>query len=178
MINLRNTKRNYEVNYPTKFSELDFKKLLDVVKNVNVSEHYAIIALSQSFTPFSLATLGAKQNKNMSIPVTANFVRANDPNNKLHAAEGDKVIISRSDLEMSTHLPVRFGLSTATIADILQDDPKTVTMLRENPVDEKGNLVKEIIIVEFKLVPISAIKATFDKNVNTIDAYRTVISGS
>lgn len=178
MINLRNTKRNYEVSYPTKFSELDFNKLLDVVKNVNISEHYAIIALSQSFTPFSLATLGAKQNKDMAVPVTANFIRANDPNNKLHATEGDKVIISRSDLELSTHLPVRFGLSTATIADILQDDTKTRTMLHQNPVDEEGNLVKEIIIVEFKLVPISAIKATFDRNITITDAYRTVISGS
>ena len=178
MINLRNTKRNYEVSYPTKFSELDFEKILNVVKNINVSEHYAIIALCQSFTPFSLATLGAKQNKDMAVPVSANFVRANDPNNKLHAKEGDKIIISRSDLEMSVHLPVRFGLSTATIADILQDDPKTVTMLRQNPIDEKGNLVKEIIIVEFKLVPISAIKATFDKSVTITDGYKTTISGS
>ena len=178
MIKLTNTKRNYEITFPTKFSELDFTKLLDVVKNVNISEHYAIIALCQSFTPFSLATLGTKQNKDMAVPVSANFVKANDPNKKLNAQEGDKVIISRSDLEMSTHLPVRFGLSTATISDILQDDYKTGTMLRQNPIDEKGNIVKEIIVVEFKLVPISAIKATFDKNVTITDAYRTTLSGN
>lgn len=178
MIKLKNEKRNYVVNVPTKFSEVDFNELLKVVKNVNVSEHYAIIALSQSFTPFALATLGTKQNKDMAVPVTSNFVLANDPNNKLNAKPGDKVIISRSDLEMSTHLPIRFGLSTATIADILEDDTKTVTMLRQGPVDENGNPVKEIIVVEFKLVPLSAIKATISRDVPITDSYRTTIKGN
>lgn len=178
MIKLTNTKRNYQVDVPTKLSEIDFNNLVEVVDNVKISEHYAIIALCQSFTPFSLATLGTKQNRDMAVPVSANFVKANDPNNKLSANPGDKVIISRSDIEMSTHLPVRFSLSTSTISDILQDDTKTTTMLRQNPVDEKGELVKELIIVEFKLIPLSSIKAIVDRTCATKDAYRTIIQGS
>ena len=178
MIKLRNEKRNYEVNYPTKFNEINFEGLFKVVNNVYVSEHYAIIALCQSFTPFALATLGTKQNRDLAVPVSANFIRVNDPNNKFVGNLGDKVIISRSDLELSTHLPIRFGLSTATISDILQDDPKTVTMLRQNPIDEKGNLVKEIIVVEFKIVPISSIKATISKDVPTKDMFKTTLAGN
>ena len=178
MIKLRNEKRNYEVKYPTKFSEVNFEGLVKAVNNVYVAEHYAIIALCQSFTPFALATLGTKQNKDMAVPVSANFIRANDPNNKLVGNPGDKVIISRSDLELSTHLPIRFGLSTAIISDILQDDTKSVTMLRQNPVDENGNLVKEIIVVEFKLVPISSIKATISKDVPTKDMFKTTLAGN
>lgn len=178
MIKLRNEKRNYEVSFPTSLKEINFNELKKVVDNVDVSEHYAIIALCQSFTPFALATLGTKQNRDMAVPVSANFICANDPNNKLKADAGDKVIISRSDLEMSTHLPVRFGLSTATISDILQDDIKTVTMLRQGPVDDKGKAIKEIVVVEFKLVPISSIKATIDTKRSFTYVYRTVISGS
>lgn len=171
MIRLENKKSNYVINVPTSFKEVNFDELLNVVRNVKVSEYYAMIALCQSFTPFNVALLGTK-GKDINIPVSANFIKANDPGNKIDAKAGDKLIISRSDLEMSTHLSVTFGLSTSVIGATIADNPSVATMLRTEPVDENGNLVKELIAVEFKLVPLTAIKAVVDRSIGATDIYK------
>ena len=176
MIKLTNEKRNYEINVPTKFSELDFEAIKEVVSNVNVSEHYAIISLAQSFQPFALTTMGSKANKNMNVPVSANFIVANDPGNKISAKAGDKVIVSRSDLEMSVHLPITFGLTTSAIISTIEDNPTMRNMLRDGAVDESGNPVSELIAVEFKLVPLTAIKAVIDRDKKVTDIYRQNIA--
>lgn len=174
MIQLKNEKRNYVINVPTSFKEVDFNELLNVVRNIKVSEHYAMIALCQSFTPFNIALLGTK-GKDVNVPVSANFIKSNDPGNKIDAKPGDKVIISRSDLEMSTHLSVTFALSTSAIGATVVDNPSVATMLRTNPVDENGDPVKELIAVEFKLVPLTAIKAVVDRSIGTTDVYKTAL---
>lgn len=174
MIQLKNEKRNYVINVPTSFKEVDFNELLNVVRNIKVSEHYAMIALCQSFTPFNIALLGTK-GKDVNVPVSANFIKSNDPGNKIDAKAGDKVVISRSDLEMSTHLSVTFALSTSAIGATVVDNPSVATMLRTNPVDENGDPVKELIAVEFKLVPLTAIKAVVDRSIGTTDVYKTAL---
>lgn len=176
MIKLTNKKRGYELNLPTKFSEINFNELKKVLDNVDISEHYAVVALCQSFSSFQLATIGAKNSRDLNIPVSINFVAANDPNGKLKANPGDKVITSRSDIEMSVHLPITFGLSTSSIAATIEDNPEVRTMLRDGVDDIEGNPVKEVIAVEFKLVPLSAIKATVDRSRSFVDIYRTTIS--
>ena len=176
MIKLQNKKRNYELNLPTNFSEINFKDIKRVIDNVNISEHYAVVALCQSFGTFQLATLGTKNTKNLNVPVSINFIMANDPNGKLNANIGDKVIISRSDIELSVHLPITFGLSTSSIAATIEDNAEVRTMLRDGINDENGNPVNEIIAVEFKLVPLTAIKATIDRSRSFKDVYRTNIS--
>ena len=178
MLKLRNEKRNYEINLPTSFKEISFDALLDVVKNVKISEHYAMIALCQSFNPFNLALLGTKSGKDVNVAVSANFIKSNDPNNKVCAKAGDKVIISRTDLELSTHISIRFGLSTSSIGATIEENPGVATMLRNGPVDDKGNPVKELIAIEFKLVPLTAIKAVIDNDIITTDIYRTTIKGN
>lgn len=175
MLTLKNSKRGYELHVPSKFSELDFEAISNVIANVNVSEHYAVIALCQSFGAFQLSTLGAKSNKDTNVPVSCNFVKANDPNNKIKAVPGDKVIMSRSDIEMAVHLPMNFGLSTANIAATVEDCPDVRTMLRNGPIDENGKLINELIAVEFKLVPLSAIRAVVSKTQPHTDIYKSVI---
>ena len=178
MFKLKNEKRNYVLNLPTNFSELDFNSIKEVIGNVKLSEHYAIVAICQSFSPFNLALLGTK-NKDVNIPVSTCFISANDPNGKIANAEpGDKVILSRSDIEMSTHLPVTFGLSTSSIAATISDNPSAATILRNGPVDEEGNPVREIISVEFKIVPLTAIKAIVARRVATKDIYKSTISNN
>lgn len=176
MIKLTNKKRGYELNLPTKFSEIDFNELKKVLDNVNISEHYAVVAICQSFSTFQLVAIGAKNSRDLNIPVSINFVAANDPNGKLKANPGDKVITSRSDIEMSVHLPITFGLSTSSIAATIEDNPEVRPMLRNGINDAEGNPVKEVISVEFKLVPLSAIKATVDRSRSFVDIYRTTIS--
>lgn len=171
MLTLKDAKRNREIYVPTRFSEIDFENVMKVLDNVTIAEHYAIIALCQSFTPFNLAVVGTNKSKDMVVPVSANFIKSNDPNKKLPANCGDKLIISRTDLELSTHLPITFGLSTSTLSETIADNPEIKKQLMEGIVDQKGNPVKEIVAIEFKVVPLTAIKAVIDRTFTVKDCY-------
>ena len=179
MLKLRNEKRNYEISVPTKFSEINFEDVKAVLENVTIAEHYAVVALCQSFSPFNLAMLGAKSPKDVNVPVSMNFIKANDPNNKLSSANcGDKVLVSRADIERSVHLPINFGLSTSSLAATISDNQKVLEALRNGPVDENGKSIKELIVIEFKLVPIVDIKAVINRDITIKDVYRSTIQGS
>lgn len=173
MIKLTNDKRGYELNVPTNFSEIDFEKIKKVLENISVSEHYAIICLTQAFTPFQIAALGSKGAKDHNVPVSVTFVKSNDPNNKLNAKTGDKIVISRSDIEMAVHLPVTFSLSTSSIVSTVEDNPSVRTRLTQNPLDVEGNVAKQMLAIEFKIVPLTAIKAVVDVTKQIEDDYKS-----
>lgn len=172
MIKLTNEKRNYEINVPTNFKEIDFEAIKEVISNVNVSEHYAVLCLTQAFSPFQIVALGGKSGKDQNVPVSVTFVKSNDPGNKIKANAGDKVIISRSDLEMAVHLPVTFALSTSSIISTIEDNTSLRTKLTHDPVDSEGNVVKSLLAVEFKIVPLTAIKGIIDISKKITDKYK------
>lgn len=178
MLKLRNTKANYEISVPTSKKEVNFENLLKLVENVSVSEHYAIIAITQAIRPFDMALVAKNPDKDVVTSVSIHFLRANDPNNKIKANLGDKVITTRSDLERSIHLAVPSGISLERITDCINSDESTRTWLSKGVVGEDGEFVKEIITVSFKIIPLTSIYATLDTKAIVEDPYKTVISGS
>lgn len=178
MLKLRNTKANYEISVPTSKKELKFDDLEKLVKNVALSEHYAIIAMVQAIRPFDMALVAKNPDKDVVTSVSVHFVRANDPNNKLKANLGDKVITTRSDLERSIHLSVPSGISIDKITDCINSDESTRTWLSKGVTDENGEFVKQMITVSFKIIPLTAIYASIDNKVVVDDPYKTVITGS
>lgn len=175
MIKLRNSKQNYEILAPTSLKELNFDDILELVKNVNVSEHYALVMIAQSLSPMNLALAASKPDADVVTSVSTFFIKSNDPNNKVNGKLGDKVITSRSDLERSIHLSVPCGISLSNIAASVADDPATRTMLRQNAVDENGDYVKEIVTIAFKLLPLTGIYAIVDKTIRPVDKFRATI---
>ena len=78
---------------------------------------------------------------------------------------------------MSIHLPINFGLSTSVIASTIEENPEVRTALRNGPVDENGHPINELIAVEFKLVPLTAIKAVVSREKAHNDIYKSVDKG-
>lgn len=178
MLKLRNQKANYEISVPTSKKELKFDDLNKLVENVNLSEHFAIVAISQALRPFDMAVVAKNPEKDVISSVSVHFIRANDPNGKIKANLGDKVITTRSDLERSIHLSVPSGISMERIADCIKSDESTRTWLSKGAVDENGEYVKEMITVSFKIIPLTSIYATIDNSKIIDDPFRTTISGS
>lgn len=178
MIKLKNEKQNYEILAPTSLKEINFDDIAELVKNVNLSEHYAIVMVAQGLAPISLALVSQKPDAEVTSSVATFLIRANDPNNKINGKLGDKVITSRSDLERSIHLPVPCGISLSNLTTTVADNPSMRTMLTKGAVDENNKPVREIISIAFKIVPLTGIYAVIDKSIHTTDVFRTTIKGS
>lgn len=169
MISLQNSKGGYVINVPTSKADLDFNSIKDVIANVIPSKHYAVIALCQSFKPFNLAMLA--NGKDTDVKVSTYFIKANEDESQFKASVGDKVIVSRSDLELSVHLNVNFSLSANTITKVVEDSKELRDELRNGMYDQNGMLVEEIIAVEFKLIPVNAIKAVISNDIPKVDKF-------
>ena len=169
MIKLQNTKSGYVLNVPTSKKDLDFNSIKDVVANVIPSKHYAVIALCQSFKPFNLAMLA--NGKDTDVKVSTYFIKANEDESQFKASAGDEVIVSRSDLELSVHLNANFSLSANSITKVVEESKDIRDELRNGICDENGMLVEEIIAVEFKLIPVNAIKAVISNDIPKVDRY-------
>lgn len=169
MISLQNPKGGYVINVPTSKADLDFNSIKDVIANVIPSKHYAVIALCQSFKPFNLAMLA--NGKDTDVKVATFFIKANEDESQFKASVGDKVIVSRSDLELSVHLNVNFSLSANTITKVVEDSKELRDELRNGMYDQNGMLVEEIIAVEFKLIPVNAIKAVISNDIPKVDKF-------
>lgn len=178
MIKLRNEKQNYEILAPTSLKELNFEDIAELVKNVNLSEHFAIVMIAQGLSPMNLSLVASKPDAEVTSSVATFFIRANDPNNKISGKLGDKVITSRSDLERSIHLPVPCGISLSNITTTVSDNPSVRTMLMKGALDENGKVVKEIVTIAFKIIPLTGIYAIIDKNIKPSDKFKTTIKGS
>lgn len=169
MISLQNPKGGYVINVPTSKADLDFNSIKDVIANVIPSKHYAVIALCQSFKPFNLAMLA--NGKDTDVKVATFFIKANEDESQFKASVGDKIIVSRSDLELSVHLNVNFSLSANTITKVVEDSKELRDELRNGMYDQNGILVEEIIAVEFKLIPVNAIKAVISNDIPKVDKF-------
>lgn len=169
MISLQNPKGGYVINVPTSKADLDFNSIKDVIANVIPSKHYAVIALCQSFKPFNLAMLA--NGKDTDVKVSTYFIKANEDESQFKASVGDKVIVSRSDLELSVHLNANFSLSANSITKVVEDSKELRDELRNGMYDQNGMLVEEIIAVEFKLIPVNAIKAVISNDIPKVDKF-------
>lgn len=178
MLKLRNQKGNFEIAVPTSLKEVKFDDLNELTKAVELSEHFAIIAITQAISPLNLALVAKNPEKDVMTSVSVHFLRANDPKEKIHAKTGDKVITTRSDLERAIHLSVPCGISMDSVCSCIEEDSKVRTQMTQGIIDEKGEYVKQIITVSFKIIPLTSIYATIDRGVIVKDAYKTTISGS
>lgn len=171
MVTLTNEKRHYSVTLPTSMKELNMENLLKLVENVTLNEHYLIVGLVQKFTTMNLALLSGKKNGDVVASVTPIFIKSNDPNSKIKATLGDRIISSRSDLERSIHLPINSGISSATLTQIIEDMQSVRTLLTNGMCDDEGKKINELICVEFKILPLTGVYAVVNKDVKIKDEF-------
>ena len=176
MVTLTNTKEHYALTLPTSMKEVNYEDLLKLVENVNLNEHYLIVGLIQKFSMTNLLLLGGKSNKEAVASVTPIFIKSNDPNCKVKAKLGDRIISSRSDLERSIHLPMNVGISSSMLTRTINESNEVMNMIKKGLTDNDGELVKQIICVEFKILPLTGIYAVVDSDIKVKDEYFNAIA--
>lgn len=153
MYRLKSSKADYSLDIPTSPSEITPVILQQLLKNVNLSKNYAIVALRYKVDPFELI-MGSKSQKQgvqaSVVPILAKY------NGELNGVLGDRVSISASALEMGLHINGVTKISVNNVKDYINsDDALSKSVINRTAFAD----TKFIYLLEFKIVSFNDIKA-------------------
>lgn len=175
MIEIKSEKKSYGISFPTSISELTPHVLMSITEQVKLPKHYCIIALcfKTRIFDFVVAMNSKKEHSISVVPVLAKI--SEEDAAETNAAVSDKVILSRSALEMGTHLNLPIMISTDNARNYLASDEALTKSIinRSNPIFTDLSKRDNIIVLEFKIIPVSDIKATVSREANGIDPFIT-----
>ena len=167
MYRIKSTKADYELNLPTNPNEITPAILEHLLKNINLTKNYAIVALRYKVDPFELimGSKSAKQGVQASVvPILAKY------NGELNGTIGDRVSISASALEMGLHINGVTKISVNNVKDYINsDDALSKSVINRTAFAD----TKFIYLLEFKIVSFNDIKALI-KNEDKDDPFVTV----
>lgn len=153
MYHLKSSKADYSLDIPTSPDEITPEILQQLLKNINLSKNYAIVALRYKVDPFELimSSKSAKQGVQASVvPILAKY------NGELNGALGDRVSISGSALEMGLHINGITKISVNNVKDYINsDDALSKSVINRTAFAD----TKFIYLLEFKIVSFNDIKA-------------------
>jgi len=174
MINLTN-KLGTTINVPTRLSEIDVEHLTKMYRCINLPENYCIVALIQKvkLSQVSLMTAAkAQETKVYTIPIVGKLPEKHNYNGLISVS--DKVIITRSAIEMATHLSMDSCLTLNNLFEFINEDMELKASCYKKTIeDDMGNSDVWIYLVESKIIPMSDIRATIPINSVNIDPYKT-----
>ena len=152
----------FELNLPQSVEEISNEFLDNCTKHITIAPNYALVAIAYRNELNALLTaMNKKQPTN--IPIVPIAVKLNVPgDNKFYndIKLGDIVVVSASDLSIGNHIVCPANtLSPSNIAAICEGDKKIYR--------ETIGFNNKIYLVEFKLIPMSAIKARIGANKST-----------
>lgn len=153
MYHLKSSKADYSLDIPTNPNEITPTILQKLLKNINLSKNYAVVALRYKVSPFELimGSKSAKQGVQASVvPILAKY------NGELNGALGDRVSISASALEMGLHINGITKISVNDVKDYINsDDALSKSVINRTAFAD----TKFIYLLEFKIVSFNDIKA-------------------
>ena len=173
MIQIKSEKKSYGINFPTSVDELTADILTSITEQVKLPKHYCIVALcfKTRLFDFVVAMNSKKEHSISVVPILAKI--SEEDSAETNAVVSDKVIISRSALEMGSHLNLPVMISTDNARNYLASDEALTKSIinRSNPIFKDLTKRDNIIVLEFKIIPVSDIKATVPLNANGIDPF-------
>lgn len=161
MVTIKSKEKNYAINVPETITKGTKEVISNYLTNIHLPKNYCVIALCYKTRIFDFITM-LKSSKDSTINVCPILAKISDEDaNKINAEVGRKVIISRSSLERAVHLNVKCAISVSSVRDYFIDSPSYV---KELMTDKSNDNIakKDIILIEYKIVPITDISATID----------------
>ena len=154
----------FALNLPQRVAEINTTFLNNCTKHITVAPNYALVAIAYK-NDLNVLLTAMNKKKPTNVPIVPIAVKLNVPgDNKFYndIKLGDVVVVSASDLSIGNHIVCPANtLSPSNIAAICEGD--------RNIYRETIGSDNKIYLVEFKLIPISAIKARLDADKCTED---------
>lgn len=174
MIRIKSDLKNYAIEVPTSITEIDEKYFKWLLQDVQLAKNYAIIAICYKDRLFSIlsdfknGTTGTKE----VVPIIA---KANT-DAETPAIVNSIAVVDSSSLERGTHLSLyNNSISFAHICNYCIGDAELSKAIMSGSFFNGGKTTgaheakmaaPDVYFVEFKIVPICDIKASYPKDAN------------
>lgn len=181
MIKIKSDKMSYGINFPTSINELTPEFLTTITEGVRIPKHYCIIALAFNTKLFDFCTaINSSKETNVAVtPILAKIDK--EDSDEINAFVGDKIITYRTSLERGAHLNLKTSISSNVARNYFNKDADLVRAIitkNDKAIVDK-NLNKQlvagqspnIIVLEFKIIPVTDIYAAIPINYNPIDPF-------
>lgn len=162
MITIKSEKKSYGINFPASVNELTPEIFDEITKQVKLPKHYCIVALCFKTRLFDFV-VAMNSKKEQAVAVIPLLAKINEEDKAdVNANVSDRVILSRSALEMGTHISLPVVISTDNARNYFSSDEELTKSIisRRNPIFTDMTKKDNIIVLEFKIIPVSDIKAT------------------
>ena len=150
----------FEVTLPEQLSEISNDYLEMCTNFIHPAKDYALIGVV-SKENLNIVLTAAKKNKAIDVSIIPMFIKAGDTDCELVKSlnMGDRVVVSGSDLSIGNHINSPYNkITTNNIINLCEGDRNITRDALLNG--------KPVCFLEFKLVPVSAIKAYLDVTPN------------
>lgn len=174
MVTIKSETKSYGIIFPSDVNEISANILKQITSGVNLPKHYCIVALCFKTRVFDFAMMiSSKKETNIAvIPLLAKI--SDNDSEEINAKVGQKLIIDRTNLERGVHLRLPIMVSSDNARKYISDDPKLVkSILNKDDTYKKitNDGLKDIIIMEFKIIPVNDISAAIDIDNKVIDPF-------
>lgn len=167
MLLIQGQNKNFGIDVPTKEIEITAEYLQTVTERVKLSKHHVVVALimKTKLYDFCMGIRNPKKDQNVNVTTKiAKFIPCDEDNNEKPAIQhmfiGDIAVIDRSTIERGIHLSVPTIISPAGLGNYLEEDKDLLTAIVTGKRPELSN--QYICLVQFKIVPMSGITATYE----------------
>lgn len=168
MLIIQGNNKTYGINVPTAEKEITASFLTKVTERVKLNKYQTIVALvmKTKIWDFCMSIRNPKKDQNVAITAKlAKFIAPNEDEKDgalpiKNMSVGDIVVIDRSSIERGIHLSVPTIISPAGLSKYLEEDKDLLTDIVTGKRPDLSN--QYICLVQFKIVPISTITATYD----------------
>lgn len=176
MLTIKSNKSSFGIKFPTDVSEVTADVLNEITKNVKLPKHYCIIAMCYKTKVFDFV---ASLNKNVGptiqmtpllAKVNTNDIADNNPDLKI----GDRVIVERASIERGTHLHLPTMITIANAGKYFSKDKDLISAIVKGQYDYGHEMITkpEIVILEFKILPVGEIHAAIEPTAIAVDPFR------
>lgn len=173
MITIKSEKKSYGINFPTSLNELTPEILNEITKQVKLPKHYCIVALCFKTRVFDFV-VAMNSKKEQAVAIVPLLAKINEEDKAdVNAEVSDRVVLSRSALEMGTHISLPVIISTDNARRYFSSDEELTKSIitRRNSIFTDMTKKDNIIVLEFKIIPVSDIKATVPADGKGLDPF-------
>jgi len=179
MIYIKSDKAPYGVQLPTSISEVTAEALTAITDGIKLPKYHCIVALcfKTKLSTFAIAVSNKRSSEINVVPVLAKI--ADEDSKNLNAVVGDSLIVDRSALERGSHINCATVASSNAFRNYLNNDNAMVSAIVTNKGSEYGiDSNSPIIVMEFKIIPVSEIRAAVSIKLTNKDPYKVIEGGS
>ena len=165
MVPIKSINADYAINVPTSRKEFTPELFEQLTKHIHLANNYAVLAIVHKVKLWEIAASINTTAKGKDVPASVIILLAK-ANGELPGKVGDKVCISRTDLEMGLHLNGISHISVEGVRSYIgSDDALCKAIINRSTL---GN-TDYIYLLEFKIVGFNSIKAIIDSESSSIN---------